>query len=62
MTKFLPYAIVLTLMMCLFAGQLSASAEGPVVIQKVMKDTVIYEKPSKTSNEMGNWRRDTLSQ
>ncbi|SCY35345.1 MULTISPECIES: polysaccharide deacetylase family protein [Lysinibacillus] len=53
MTKFLPYAIVLTLMMCLFAGQLSASAEGPVVIQKVMKDTVIYEKPSKTSNEMG---------
>lgn len=53
MRKFLPYAVVLTFMICILAGQLSASAEGSVVIQKVTKDAVIYEEASTNSAEIG---------
>lgn len=40
-------------MMCILAGKLSASAEGSVVIQKVVKDTVMYEEASTNSAEIG---------
>ena len=53
MKKYLSYAIVLAFMMCILAGQLSASAEGSVVIQKVVKDTVMYEEASTNSAEIG---------
>jgi len=53
MKKFLPYALFLTFMMSLVVGQLSASAEGSVKIQKVNKDTIIYEEPSTNSVEIG---------
>ncbi|UUV27212.1 SH3 domain-containing protein [Lysinibacillus sp. FN11] len=53
MKKFLPFAIVLTFMMCILAGQLSVNAEGSVVIHKVVKDTVIFEEASTNSAEIG---------
>jgi len=53
MKKFLPYALFLTFMMSLVVGQLSASAEGSVKIQKINKDTIIYEEPSTNSVEIG---------
>ena len=40
-------------MICILAGQLSASAEGSVVIQKVTKDAIIYEEASTNSAEIG---------
>lgn len=55
MKKFLPYvyAFCLTFLLGLMVGQLSASAEGSVKIQKINKDAVIYEEPSTNSAEIG---------
>ncbi|WP_155592281.1 polysaccharide deacetylase family protein [Lysinibacillus cavernae] len=59
MKKILPYAIFLTFLTGLFAGQLSANAEGSVVIQKVIKDLVIYEESTTNSAEIGKVSKGT---
>ncbi|MBG9692459.1 deacetylase [Lysinibacillus sphaericus] len=55
MKKFLPYAYAfcLTFLLGLMMGQLTASAEGSVKIQKVNKDAVIFEEPSINSTPIG---------
>lgn len=53
MKKFLPYAFCLTFLLGLMMGQLTASAEGSVKIQKVNKDAVIFEEPSINSTPIG---------
>ena len=54
MKKLLPYTIFLTFILALFIGPLTTNAEGSVVIQKVTKDTIIYEEPSLNSAEIGD--------
>lgn len=55
MKKFLPYAYAfcLTFLLGLMMGQLTASAEGSVKIQKVNKDAVIFEEPFINSTPIG---------
>ncbi|MFJ7731706.1 polysaccharide deacetylase family protein [Lysinibacillus sp. NPDC097231] len=52
MKKLLPYAIFLTFLISVFVGQISASAEGTLVIQKLVEDATIYAEPSADSVEV----------
>lgn len=52
MNKLLPSTLFLLFMIALFTGQLTANAEGSIVIQQVKQDTILFEEPSIDSGEI----------